>query len=200
MTLPMELSIHSAPDSDTLSLDGVMPLSGSEYNRQRDVFFEPSTSTSFRSVFVFKEPPRANSDSDASDSTIAQGQSSPFADKVKKWWAKIWSLKIDNIDGLAMNAAKSRAALRFQEGLRVIDNAHDFQRISFGIQVPRAEFPLECFSALDEALCEEMAASLVVEGGDEDQGLQEDYINISVDIHTNSDRSRVTCITVEEVD
>ncbi|KAF3192078.1 hypothetical protein TWF106_003678 [Orbilia oligospora] len=177
-----------------------MPLSRSEYLERSDVFPESSGVPVFRSVFVYNETSTASSEGDASDDTTIKQPSSILSDTVKKFWARIRSMTLDNVEKAAFDISKRRAALRFKDGLQAIDDAHDLHRISFGVQIPRAEFPIEHLSILDDVLRDPMTASLVVEGGDEDRGLQDDYINVSIDIRKNSDGVEVNCIILDDLD
>ncbi|KAF3269225.1 hypothetical protein TWF217_009318 [Orbilia oligospora] len=196
MTIPMESSICS----DLLSLSGNMPLSRSEYLERSDVFPGSSEVSVFRSVFVYNETSTASSEGDASDDTTIKQSPSILLDTVKRFWARIRSMTIDNVEKAAFDISKRRAALRFKDGLQAIDDAHGLHRSSFGVQIPRAEFPIEHLSILDDVLRDPMTASLVVEGGDEDSGLQEDYINVSIDIRKNSDGVKVNCIILDDLD
>ncbi|KAK6513660.1 hypothetical protein TWF506_008099 [Arthrobotrys conoides] len=192
--------MESSISSDMLSLSGSMPLSRSEYLERKDIFLGSLDVPVLRSVFAYKQLSSSTSESDASEDTTTQQPASILADTLRKMWARIRSMTLDNVEKAAFDISKRRAALRFKDGLKAIDDAHDFHRISFGVHIPRAEFPVEHLSILDDLLSEPMTSSLVVEGGDEDRGLQEDYINISVDIRKNSDGVEVSCIIVDELD
>ncbi|RVD88869.1 uncharacterized protein DFL_003040 [Arthrobotrys flagrans] len=139
-----------------------MPLSRSEYLEKSDIFPGPSDIPQFRSVFVYKEPSGASSESDASDNTTTQQPASVLVDAVKKVWAKIRSMTLDNVEKAAIDISRRRATLRFKECLQEIDDAHDLNRTSFGVQIPRTEFPFEHLSILDDILRDPMTASLAI--------------------------------------
>ncbi|KAK6339892.1 hypothetical protein TWF718_009280 [Orbilia javanica] len=196
----MAVSMESSICSDILSLSGSMPLPKSEYLKKSDVFLLPPPAPPFQPIFIYQDPPRLDSGGEVADGTPAQKAASVLADTMRKVLTKIRSMTFDNVERAAVDINKRRATLRFEEGLQARGDATDLQRISFGVQIPREEFPVEHFDILDEILDDKMTTSLVVEGGDEDKGLQEDYINVSIDIRKNSEGVEFNCIITEDLD
>ncbi|KAK6523430.1 hypothetical protein TWF281_001412 [Arthrobotrys megalospora] len=196
----MALSMETSTCSSALSLSGNMPLSRSEYLEKSEIFSGSSAIPPLRSVVVFREPHIARSESDSSDASTIQESASAFADRMKRLWAKIRSMTADGFDKSAIDPAKRNAALQFKESLQAIDDAHGPHRFCFDIQIPRVAIRPEDFSSLDDALDDAMTSSLVVEGGEEDKGLRDDFVKISLDIRRDSDDAEVTYIILEELE
>ncbi|KAK6531981.1 hypothetical protein TWF694_003144 [Orbilia ellipsospora] len=156
-----------------------MPLSRSEYLEKSDIFAEASeiSRLSYDHIYFLEEPTGAGSD--ASDSDIQATRllnSSIFAEKVRKLWIKFReSLSLDVSD----NSERERRALEFKKSLRAINEYYGSESFYSDNRAPYLAFQSREFDALDTALEEAMASSLMVEDDDENSEPQEDPVKIS---------------------
>ncbi|KAK6352174.1 hypothetical protein TWF730_009006 [Orbilia blumenaviensis] len=187
----------------TLSLSGYggMPFLRSQYSERIDIFAAPSVvPLPACTILVHKESLRANPESNELRATEPLNSVSALANKIQRLWATIRSMTVDKLDQAAIDAARHTATSKFNQNLQVIDDAHGPHRFCFNVVNPRLQFRAEDFNALDEILSarDGMGASIILRGGDEDKGIQDEFVKVS--ICKGADGADTNYIILEEVD